>query len=129
MISDYSQKDWCCTWRANISASWSQEQNHWEETDAGKDWAQEKKETTEGEMAEKHCWLKGHGFEYNSGRFEWQVSPGFLLYMESQESDTTEWPHFHTQSKPVRDNKVDVDDFMKPPCFFLWSKLNLRFTY
>jgi len=91
MISDYSQKDWCCTWRANISASWSQEQNHWEETDAGKDWAQEKKETTEGEMAEKHCWLKGHGFEYNSGRFEWQVSPGFLLYMESQESDKSEW--------------------------------------
>lgn len=91
MISDYSQKDWCCTWRANISASWSREQNHWEETDAGKDWAQEKKETTEGEMAEKHCWLKGHGFEYNSGRFEWQVSPGFLLYMESQESDKSEW--------------------------------------
>ena len=91
MISDYSQKDWCCTWRANISASWSQEQNHWEETDAGKDWAQEKKETTEGEMAEKHCWLRGHGFEYNSGRFEWQVSPGFLLYMESQESDKSEW--------------------------------------
>jgi len=91
MISDYSQKDWCCTWRANISASWSQEQNHWEETDAGKDWAQEKKETTEGEMAEKHCWLKGHGFEYNSERFEWQLSPGFLLYMESQESDKSEW--------------------------------------
>ena len=49
--------------KSHISASWGQEENHWEETDAGKDRVQKKKGTTEGEMAEKHRWLKGHGFE------------------------------------------------------------------
>ena len=49
--------------KSHIWASWGQEENHWEETDAGKDRVQEKKGMTEGEMAEKHRWLKGHGFE------------------------------------------------------------------
>ena len=35
----------------------------WKETDAGKDWRQEEKGTTEDEMAGWHHWLDGHEFE------------------------------------------------------------------
>ena len=35
--------------------------------DAGKDWGQEEKETTEGEMVGWHHWLNGHEFEQTSG--------------------------------------------------------------
>ena len=34
-----------------------------EKTDAGRDWGQEEKRTTEDEMAEWHHRLDGHGFE------------------------------------------------------------------
>ena len=35
----------------------------WEDPDAGKDWRQEEKGTTEDEMARWHHWLDGHEFE------------------------------------------------------------------
>ena len=35
----------------------------WKDPDAGKDWRQEEKETTEDEMAVWHHQLKGHEFE------------------------------------------------------------------
>ena len=35
----------------------------WKDPDAGKDWRQEEKETTEDEMAGWHHQLKGHEFE------------------------------------------------------------------
>ena len=35
----------------------------WKDPDAGKDWSQEKKGTTEDEMVGWHHWLNGHGFE------------------------------------------------------------------
>ena len=35
----------------------------WKDSDAGKDWRQEEKGTTEGEMVGWHHWLNGHEFE------------------------------------------------------------------
>ena len=35
----------------------------WKDPDAGKDWRQEEKGTTEDEMAGCHHWLDGHEFE------------------------------------------------------------------
>ena len=35
----------------------------WKDADAGKDWGQEGKGTTEDEMVGWHHWLSGHGFE------------------------------------------------------------------
>ena len=34
----------------------------WKDPDAGKDWGQEEKQTTEGEMVGWHHWVNGHGF-------------------------------------------------------------------
>ena len=39
----------------------------WKDPDAGKDWGQEEKDTTQDEMAGWHHWLNGHEFEYTPG--------------------------------------------------------------
>ena len=59
--------------------------------DAGRDWGQEEKGTTEDEMAGWHHWLNGHGFEYTLGVCDGQ---GGLACRDSwgrKESDTTQW--------------------------------------
>ena len=39
----------------------------WKDPDAGNDWGQEKKGTTEDEMVGWHPWFSGHGFGWTSG--------------------------------------------------------------
>ena len=39
----------------------------WKDPDAGKDWRQEEKGTTEDEMVGWHHWLNGHGFGWTPG--------------------------------------------------------------
>ena len=39
----------------------------WKDPDAGKDWGQEEKGTTEDEMVGCHHWLNGHKFEWTPG--------------------------------------------------------------
>ena len=58
--------------------------------DAGRDWGQEAKGTTEDEMAGWHHWLNGHGFKWTLGVDDGQ---GGLAYGGSwghKESDMTE---------------------------------------
>ena len=54
------------------------------EPDAGKDWRQEKKGTTEDEMVGQHCWFNGHEFEQALGDGEGTGRPGVLQSMGSQ---------------------------------------------
>jgi len=39
----------------------------WKDSDAGKDWGQEEKGSTEDEMVGWHHWLNGHGFRWTPG--------------------------------------------------------------
>ena len=55
----------------------------WKYSDAGKDWGQEEKGTTEDEMVGWHHWLDGHGFGWTQGVGDGQ---GGLV----TKSDTTE---------------------------------------
>ena len=58
--------------------------------DAGRDWGQEEKGTTEDELAGWHQWLDGHEFEWTPGVSDGQ---GGLVCCDSwgcKESDTTE---------------------------------------
>ena len=52
--------------------------------DAGKDWRQKEKGTTENEMVGYHHWLNGHGVFSNSSRWWRTGKPGLLLSIGSQ---------------------------------------------
>ena len=59
------------------------------DTDAGKDWRQEEKGTTEDEMIGWHYWLKGHVW-LNSRSWWWIGRPGACSLWGHKESDMTE---------------------------------------
>ena len=55
-----------------------------EKTDAGRDWGQEEKGTTEDEMARWHHWLNGRESEWTPGAGDGQGGHGVLRFMGSQ---------------------------------------------
>ena len=59
--------------------------------DAGKDWGQEEKGTTEDEMAGWHHRLDGHEFEWTPGVGDGKGGLACCNSWGYQESDTTEW--------------------------------------
>ena len=63
----------------------------WKDPDAGKDWGQEEKGTTEDEMVGWHHWLSGHGFGYTPGVGDGQGGLACCGSWGRKESDTTEW--------------------------------------
>ena len=63
----------------------------WKDPDAGKDWGQEEKGTTEDEMAGWHHWLDGHGFGWTPGVGDGQGGLACCGSWGRKESDTTEW--------------------------------------
>ena len=59
--------------------------------DAGRDWGQEEKGTTEDEMAGWHHWLDGREFEWTLGVGDGQGGLACCDLWGHKESDTTEW--------------------------------------
>ena len=73
---------------------WSPDVKNWligKDPDAGKDWRQEEKRTTEDEMVGWHHQLNGHESEQALGVGEGQGSLAFCSPRGCKESDTTEW--------------------------------------
>ena len=62
----------------------------WKDPDAGKDWGQEEKGTTEDEMAGWHHRLNGHGFGWTPGVGDGQGGLVSCSSWRRKESDTTE---------------------------------------
>ena len=62
----------------------------WKDPDAGKDWGQEEKGTTEDEMVEWHHGLNGHGFGWALGVGDGQGGLACCDSWGRKESDTTE---------------------------------------
>ena len=60
-------------------------------TDAGRDWGQEEKGTTEVEMAGWHHWLDGRESEWTPGVGDGQGGLACCDSWGCKESDTTEW--------------------------------------
>ena len=60
------------------------------DSDAGKDWGQEEKGTTEDEMVGWHHWLNGHGFGGTPGIGDGQGDLAYYSSWGCKESDTTE---------------------------------------
>ena len=59
--------------------------------DAGRNWGQEEKGTTEDEMAGWHHWLDGHEFEWTLGVGDGQGGLACCDSWGRKESDRTEW--------------------------------------
>ena len=62
----------------------------WKDPDAGKDWRQEEKGTTEDEMVGWHHWLSGHGFGWTPGVGDGQGGLACCGSWCHKESDTIE---------------------------------------
>ena len=92
------ERSWVFIERTDVEAEapilWPHDVKSWpicKAPDAGKDWRQEEKGTTEDQMVGWHHWLNGHGFGWTQGVGDEQ---GGLVYCSSwghKESDTTEW--------------------------------------
>ena len=81
--------DW--KWNSSTLATSYKELTHWKTPDAGRDWGQEEKGTTEDEMAGWHHILDGPEFEWTRGV---GVGLGGLACCDSwgcKGSDRTEW--------------------------------------
>ena len=61
------------------------------DSDAGKDWGQEEKGTTEDEMAGWHHWLDGREFEWTLGVGDGQGGLAFCNSWSCKELDMIEW--------------------------------------
>ena len=72
-------------------ATWSKKWFIGKDPDAGKDWRQEEKGTTEDEMVEWHHWLDGHEFEQTPGDGKWQGSLPWCCPWGCKMLDTLEW--------------------------------------
>ena len=70
--------------------------------DAGKEWRQEEKGVTEGEMVGWHHWLHGHEFEQAPGDGEGQGSLAYCSPCSGKELDMTEWLNWTELDYPMR---------------------------
>ena len=82
----------------------------WKDPDAGKDWGQEEKGTTEDEVVGWHHWLNGHGFGWTPGVGDGQGGLACWGSWGRKESDTTEWATWTEAIKPVWHNWACVPE-------------------
>ena len=79
--------------KAETPVFWPPHAKSWlieKDFDAGRDWGQKKKGTTEDEMAEWHHWLDGCAFEWPPGVGDGQGGLACSNSWSRKESDTTE---------------------------------------
>ena len=79
--------------KAETPILWPPHAKNWligKDSDAGRDWGQEEKGTTEDEMAGWHHWLDGHEFEWTLGVGDGQGGLACCDSWGHKESDTTE---------------------------------------
>ena len=86
---------------AETPVLWPPDAMNWligEDPDTGKDWRQEEKGTTEGEMAGWHHWLNRHEFEQAPGVGDGQGRLACCSPWGHKELDTTEWLNWAEES-------------------------------
>ena len=90
----------------------------WKDSDAGKDWRQEDKGTTEDDMVGWHHLLDGHEFEQALGVGDGQGSLSCCSPWGRKESDTTGWLNWFCRINSL----PEVKSFQVTQ---LWSSLGL----
>ena len=89
-VQPKGDQSWVFIGRTDVEAEtpilWTPDAKNWligKDPDAGKDWGQEEKGTTEDEMVGGHHWLDGWVW-VNSGSWWWTGRPGVLQFMGLQ---------------------------------------------
>ena len=105
-VNPKGNQPWILTGRTNAEAEalilWPPDAKSWliaKDPDAGKDWGQEEKGVTEGEMVGWHQLLNGYESEQTPGNSEGQGSLACCSPWGCKESDMTEWLNNHAHSK------------------------------
>ena len=99
LLQDIEYSSMCCTvgpclliLYIELCICWPPDVKSWligKDPDAGKDWGQEEKGTTEDEKVGWHHWLSGHEFGRIQGDSEGQGSLAWCSSWVHKESDTT----------------------------------------
>ena len=91
--------------------------------DAGKDWGQEEKETTEEEMVGWHHWFNGHEFEQALGDGGEQGYLAWCSPWDHKQLDTTEWlNNSHHLTNIFLSFPLNLSGFWSPMFrVFFWS--------
>ena len=107
-------QSWIFIGRTDVEAEtpilWPLDTKSWltgKDPDAGKDWRQEEKGTTEDEMVGWHHWLNEHEFEQAPGVGDGQRSLACCSPWSQKESDTTEWLN-RTVLKPWVESSLGI---------------------
>ena len=95
-VNPKGNESWLSIGRTDAEASiiWSPDAKNWligKDPEAGKDWRQEEKRTTEDEVVEGHHQIDGHGFEQAPGVGDGQGSLVRYSPWGCKESDMIEW--------------------------------------
>ena len=113
---DVTDQSWVFIGRTDVEAEtpilWPPDAKSWliwKDPDAGKDWGQEEKGTTEDEMVGWHHWLDGHVFGWTLGVGDGQGSLAYCGSWDCKESDTTErlnWTELNHSPREGGDTKL-----------------------
>ena len=129
-VHSEGDQPWDCFGRNDAKAEtpvlWPPYANTWligKDSDAGRDWGQEEKGTTEDEMAGWHHWLDGRWVWVNSRSWWWRGRPGVLQFMGSQRvghdwatelncsymaSSVASWPAYRFLKRQVRWSGIPI---------------------
>ena len=95
-MQNNGNQSWIVTGRPDAEPAtpmlWPPDAKNWvtgKDPDAGKDWRQKEKGTTEDEMVGGHHQLDGHEFEQTLGDNEWQKSLACYSLWGRKERNTT----------------------------------------
>ena len=98
LVHSKGDQSWVFIGRTDVKAEtpilWPPHAKSWligKDSDAGRDWGQEEKGTTEDEMAGWHHRLNEHEFEWTLGVGDGQGGLACCYSWRRKESDTTEW--------------------------------------
>ena len=96
-VHSKGDQSWAFIERTDVEAEtpilWPPDMKNWltgKDPDAGKDWGQEERGTTEDDMVGWHPWLNGHGFRWTPGVGDGQRGLACCGSWGRKESDTTE---------------------------------------